>query len=195
LEKSCHPGYRRCAPQQQNCGTASFFTIASEIQREDEVAMSANPTRPFRVAYSSDRHAEPRSVGIGTLTFKVTTADSNGSFLVVEIAHHAKGGPPRHLHQHQDEWFHVAEGEYIVEIGEERYRLGPGDSAFGPRGVPHCWTNVSDGPGRITFVLAPAGPAEAFFLEITKANAMAPTDPAFWRPFDMALVGPPLTVE
>ena len=50
-----------------------------------------------------------------------------GHFLVVEIAHRAKGGPPRHLHHHQDEWFHVIEGEYIVEIGEERYRLGPGE--------------------------------------------------------------------
>jgi hypothetical protein len=44
-------------------------------------------------------------------------------------------------------------------------------------------------------VFAPAGQAEAFFLEITKANAMAPTDPAFWLPFEMALVGPPLRVE
>ena len=83
----------------------------------------------------------------------------------------------------------------MVEIGDERYLLGPGILAFGPRGVPHCWANVSEGPGRITFVFTPAGHAEAFFLEITKANAMAPTDPAFWLPFEMALVGPPLRVE
>jgi len=157
--------------------------------------MAATPIRPFRVACDGDRHAEQRSVGIGTLTFKVATADSNGAFLVVEIAHHAKGGPARHLHHHQDEWFHVTEGEYIVEIGEERYRLGPGDSAFGPRGVPHGWINVSEGPGRITFVVAPAGHLEAFFLEITRANAMAPMDPAFWPPFELALVGPPLEME
>ncbi len=91
--------------------------------------------------------------------------------------------------------FQVAEGKYIVEIGDERYLLGPGDSAYGPRGVPHCWVNVSEGPGRITFVFTPAGHAEAFFLEITKADAMAPTDPAFWLPFEMALAGPPLKVE
>ena len=157
--------------------------------------MATTPIGPFRVAYNGDRHAAHRNVGIGTFTFKVTTADSNGAFLVVEIAHHAKGGPPRHLHHHQDEWFHVIEGEYIVEIGEERYRLGPGDSAFGPRGVPHRWINVSEGPGRITFVFAPAGLAEAFFLKITSANAMAPTDPAFWPPFEMALMGPPLDME
>jgi len=157
--------------------------------------MSAIPIQPFKVARNGDRHTQQRSVGIGTLTFKVTTADSGGAFLVVEIAHHAKGGPPRHLHHNQDEWFLVTEGEYIMEIGDERYRLGPGDSAFGPRGVPHCWSNVGEGPGRLTFVLAPAGPAEAFFLEITKGNAMAPMDPAFWRPYEMGLVGPPLILE
>ena len=157
--------------------------------------METTPIRPFHVARDGDRHAAHRKVGIGTLFFKVTTADSNGAVLVAEIAHHAKGGPPRHLHRDQDEWFHVIEGAYIVEIGDERYLLGPGDSAFGPRGVPHCWVNVSEGPGRITFVFTPAGQAEAFFLEITKADAMAPTDPAFWPPFEMALVGPPLKVE
>ena len=157
--------------------------------------MEKTPIAPFKVARNDDRHAVHRSVGIGNLFLKVTTADSKGEFLVAEIAHHAKGGPPRHLHLHQDEWFHVIEGKYIVEIGDERYVLGPGDSAFGPRGVPHCWVNVSDGPGRISFVFVPAGQAEAFFVEITKGNAMAPTDPAFWRPFGMELEGPPLKVE
>jgi len=149
---------------------------------------------PFKVARNGDRYAAPRDVGIGTLSIKVTTADSNGALLVGEIAHHAKGGPPRHLHRDQDEWFFVTEGEYIVEIGDQRYRLGPGESAFGPRGIPHCWVNVSEGSGRIAFVFTPAAQAEAFFLEITKANAMAPTDPAFWLPFGMELVGPPLKV-
>ena len=157
--------------------------------------METTQKRSFQVARDGDRHAVRRNVGIGVLSLKVTTADSNGAILVAEIAHHAKGGPPRHLHRDQDEWFHVVEGEYIVEIGDERYLLGPGNSAYGPRGVPHCWANVSEGPGRITFVFTPAGHAEAFFSEITKANAMAPTDPAFWLPFEMALVGSPLKVE
>ena len=52
--------------------------------------METTPIRPFQVARDGDRHAAHRKVGIGTLFFKVTTADSNGAFLVVEIAHHAK---------------------------------------------------------------------------------------------------------
>jgi mannose-6-phosphate isomerase-like protein (cupin superfamily) len=139
--------------------------------RESSPPMETTPIRPFQVARDGDRHAVHRSVGIGALFFKVTTADSNGAILIVEIAHHAKGGPPRHLHRDQDEWFHVTEGNYIVEIGDERYLLGPGDSAFGPRGVPHCWSNVSEGPGRITFV---------FMVEQRRSSWKSPMQPR-WR--------------
>lgn len=148
--------------------------------------MTDTARRGFQVARGEDRFGERRSVGIGTLTFKVSTADSGGALLVLEIAHHAKGGPARHLHHHQDEWFHV------IEIGGERFRLGPGDSAFGPRGVPHGWAHVGNGAGRIAFAVAPAGRLEEFFREITKADAPAPQDPAFWPSYDLALAGPPL---
>ena len=148
--------------------------------------------RGFRVGSGEDRFGEHRSLGIGNLTFKVSTADSGGALVVCEIAHYAKGGPPRHVHHNQDEWFHVIEGEYVIEIGAERFHLTPGDSAFGPRGVPHGWAHMGDGAGRIAFVAAPAGRLEEFFLEITKAGAMAPEDPAFWPPYDAELTGPPL---
>lgn len=157
--------------------------------------MPETPPYGFRIARGEDRFGEHRGVGIGTLTYKVTTADSGGALFVLEIAHHAKGGPARHVHHNQDEWFHVIEGEYLIEIGAERHRLVPGDSAFGPRGVPHGWVHMTDGPGRIAFVVAPAGKIEAFFHEITKANAVAPQDPAFWLPYDLALIGPPLDIE
>jgi mannose-6-phosphate isomerase-like protein (cupin superfamily) len=149
----------------------------------------------FRIARGEDRFGAHRGVGIGTLTIKVSTADSDGALLVCEIAHHAEGGPPRHVHHNQDEWFHVIEGRYVIEIGGELFRLSPGDSAFGPRGVPHGWAHMGKEPGRITFVSAPAGRLEAFFLEITKVNAMAPQEPAFWPPFDLALAGPPLELS
>jgi quercetin dioxygenase-like cupin family protein len=99
------------------------------------------------------------------------------------------------VHHNQDEWFYVVQGEYIVEIGGERFHLSPGDSAFGPRGVPHGWAHVGDGPGRIAFAIAPAGRLEAFFREIARSDAMAPQDPAFWPPYDMELAGPPLALE
>jgi quercetin dioxygenase-like cupin family protein len=157
--------------------------------------MAATPTPGFRVGRDADRFGERHSLGIGILSFKVSTEDSQGALLVVELVHHAKGGPPRHMHRAQDEVFYVTEGEYLLEVGPNRFRLRPGDCAFGPRGVPHTWAFVGDQTGRIAFTVSPAGRLEAFFRELSKAGAMAPQDPAFWPPFDMELVGPPLAIE
>jgi quercetin dioxygenase-like cupin family protein len=109
--------------------------------------------------------------------------------------HHSRGGPRRHLHYNQDEWFYVVEGDYLLEIGDERFRLGAGDSAFSPRGVPHAWAHAGEGTGRIAFASSPAGRLEEFFRELSKTRGMGPPDPAFWRRYDMELVGPPLAVE
>jgi hypothetical protein len=59
----------------------------------------------IRIRRDESRLGERLGVGIGMLAFKVTTADSHGTLLVVELAHHARGGPARHLHHGEDEWF------------------------------------------------------------------------------------------
>jgi quercetin 2,3-dioxygenase len=74
-----------------------------------------------------------------------------------------KGGPPRHLHHNEDEWFYVIEGEYIAEIGSERVQLKPGDSILGPREIPHAWAFVGDTQGKMLIAFAPANQMEAFF--------------------------------
>ena len=64
-----------------------------------------------------------------------------------------------------------------------------------PRGVPHVWACVGNGPGRLLIAFSPAGLMEPFFREVTRANAMPPQDPALWRTHGMELLGLPLTVE
>jgi quercetin dioxygenase-like cupin family protein len=56
-------------------------------------------------------------MGITTLAFKVATADTGAGLFVIEQTNHAKGGPPRHVHPDQDEWFYVVAGEFVVEVG------------------------------------------------------------------------------
>ena len=97
---------------------------------------------------------------------KVSTLDTDGGLSVLEITSFAKGGPARHLHHEQDEWFYVVEGEYVIEVGEERYELGPGDSVLAPRKVSHVWAHVGEGTGRLIAALQPAGEIEAFFDEL-----------------------------
>jgi len=160
---------------------------------ESQPGRAAGPP-VLRVAAGEDRFGEQRSLGISTIAFKLCPSDSSG-LLILENSFHARGGPARHLHYEQDEWFHVLEGEFLFEVGHERMRLRPGDSLLGPRQVPHVWAHVGPAQGRILIVFQPAGEMEAFFREVTRANAMPPQDPALWRAHGMELLGPPLAVE
>ena len=157
--------------------------------------MTDTPMQAFSIGRGADRLGEYLGRGISHVFFKVSTEDSHGSLLVVEMTHHAKGGPGRHFHYDQEEWFYIVEGEYVFEVGQERIRLKPGDSVFGPRKVPHVWAFVGDQPGRILFVFTPAGQMEAFFREPGKTDKRPPQDPAYFRAYGMEMVGPPLAIE
>ena len=149
--------------------------------------------RTVHVGAGEDRFGEQRSLGISTIAFKVVGQDTS-DLLIIENTFHAKGGPARHLHYEQDEWFYAVEGEFLLEVGEEQFRLRPGDSVFAPRRVPHVWAFVAGERGRILITFTPPGAMEAFFSEVTKAGAMPPQDPALWRAHGMELLGPPMAL-
>jgi len=158
-------------------------------------SVSIQPNGPYAVhiAAGADRLGEHHGLGISVIDFKVIPADSSGT-LIIENTFHAKGGPARHLHYDQDEWFYALEGEFAFEIGSGQFRLKPGESLLGPRQTPHVWAHVGEGRGRILIAFLPAGDMEAFFREVTKANAMPQQDPALWRAHGMELLGPPLVL-
>ncbi|SRR5579871_6102004 len=156
-------------------------------------SLSANHPSALRVAAGIDREGESRGLGISTIAFKVSLPNSSGPF-ILENTFLAKGGPARHLHYDQDEWFYILEGEFQFEVGTDQFHLHPGDSLLAPRQIPHVWAFVGEGRGRILVAFFPAGKMEAFFREVTKANAMPPQDPGIWRAHGMELLGPPLSV-
>jgi quercetin dioxygenase-like cupin family protein len=151
------------------------------------------PPTIVRVVAGADCFGEARGLGVSTIQFKVAGQGSDGLF-VLENTFHAKGGPARHLHYDQDEWFYVVAGEFLMEVGDERFALHPGDALLAPRNIPHVWAHVGDDTGRLLVTFRPAGKMEAFFREVTKANAMPPQDPELWRAHGMELLGPPLTI-
>lgn len=160
----------------------------------DKIRQSSTGTPlALRVAAGQDRFGEHRGLGISVITFKVVPQDSSG-FLVIENTFREKGGPARHLHYDQDEWFYAVEGEFIIEVGPDRFILKPGDSLLAPRQVPHVWAYSGDSLGRMLIAFMPAGKMEAFFREVTRANAMPPQDPQLWRAHGMELLGPPLAL-
>jgi quercetin dioxygenase-like cupin family protein len=160
---------------------------------DNSLASQTNDTPVLRVAANQDQFGEHRGLGVSVITFKVTPKDGDGVF-IIENTFHQKGGPARHLHYDQDEWFYAVEGEFILEVGREKYTLNPGDSVLAPRKVPHVWAYSGGECGRILIAFMPAGKMESFFREVTKANVMPPQDPELWRSHGMELLGPPLKV-
>jgi len=148
------------------------------------------------VLSGDDRLGEHHTIGVSSTNFKVLTRDTGGGLFVMEHTHRKKGGPPRHLHHTEDEWFFPLEGQYIVEVGSERYEVKAGDSILAPKGTPHAWAFVGDTPGRMIIAFAPAGKMEAFFRDAEKgASASAySNDPEVFRKYGLELVGPPIKV-
>ena len=87
-----------------------------------------------RVAAGEDRFNEFRGLGVSSIAFKVSMQESSGLF-ILENTFREKGGPARHMHYHQDEWFYAVEGDFLFEVGSERFALKPGDSLLAPRKV------------------------------------------------------------
>lgn len=150
---------------------------------------------PFRLAANEDQYGEIRGLGISKITFKLTSPDEHG-VLILENTFQTKGGPARHLHYDQDEWFYVIDGKFVFEVGTEKFNLSPGDSLFAPRNIPHVWAYIGEQDyGKILITFLPAGKMESFFREVNKANAMPPQDPELWHKHGMQLLGPPLDVS
>jgi mannose-6-phosphate isomerase-like protein (cupin superfamily) len=163
-----------------------------------QIANTISTAKPVRVPAGADREGKKHAIGLSSTTYKVLTQDSAGALFVLEQSNEKKGGPPRHLHHDVDELFYSLEGEYIVEVGSERFHLKPGDCVLGPREVPHAWAFAGGSPGRLLISFAPAGKMEAFFNERDnrgiKPGAYS-NDAAFMHAFGMELIGPPLVVE
>lgn len=134
-----------------------------------------------------DRYGEHRTLGFDSLAFKVGTADTDGRLFIIEHSHLMHGGPPLHMHPHQEEWFYVMEGEVALQVGEQRVRLGPGESVLAPRGVPHTFSSVAAAPSRMLIAFSPAGEMEMFFREVHDPYMQ---DPAVWRQYGVELIGP-----
>ncbi len=149
------------------------------------------------VRAGEDRRARSRTVFGGLhIRTKVAPADTGGDLFVLEHEDAVRGGPPRHVHHAQDEWFYVLDGAYRLEVGAERYDLRPGDSALAPRGVPHVWAHVGAGRGRMLIAFQPAGQMEAF-LDALASLGPSPTPDtlrALFATHGMTVVGPPLPV-
>ena len=98
------------------------------------------------------------------LVERATAEQTNGAFTMLEQWVTPEGNPPPHVHEHEDEAFLLLEGQVDVTVDGVSTRLGPGDFAFAPRGLPHTYAIV-EGMAHLIVIATPGG-IEHFFREL-----------------------------
>jgi len=176
-------------------GAATFLAIPF-----DGVANNLFKTREkkgCKTDAGADRAQNPMHLFDGdTFYTKVSTRDTDGDMYVYESTRVKKGGPNLHVHYEQDEWWYILEGEFQIKVGDQLFHAKPGDSVFGPRGVPHAFTKIGDDtPAKMLITFQPAGIMEACFQALSdglmKGKSEAELD-AFRKQHGFERVGPPL---
>jgi quercetin dioxygenase-like cupin family protein len=71
------------------------------------------------------------------ITLKMVGEDTKGAFTLLEEITPPQGGPPPHLHRHEDETFYVIEGELEFMVGDRTIPATAGSVLYGPRNILH----------------------------------------------------------
>ena len=130
------------------------------------------------------------------LTILIPGSATDGAFAVYEDVEQPGVGPPRHIHNSQDEVFFVLEGAFEIEIAGQLFSAHSGDVALVPRGQVHAFKNVGNEPGRLRYTFTPAGGTEAMFRAFFEAARNEQLTPEMMaeiaKKYDQVFVGPPL---
>jgi mannose-6-phosphate isomerase-like protein (cupin superfamily) len=129
---------------------------------------------------------------------KVTSEDSGGACSIFGLVVPTHSGPPLHVHHREDEWYYVLAGEFIFEVGDEKFNLPTGSSIWAPREAKHRWANSGATDGNLILTCLPGG-FEKFFEELGKFPSLNSPDPEemhkiheLHAKFGMELLGPPI---
>jgi mannose-6-phosphate isomerase-like protein (cupin superfamily) len=126
------------------------------------------------VAREADQEApsvdqgERLTFGEGTILITASAESTGGALAVIEEVPPLLD-TPLHVHANEDELFYALEGEHVIQRGEEEIRIGPQQSVFAPRGVPHAQRRVVPKVGRMLIVISPGG-FEGFFRDLAAAE-------------------------
>jgi quercetin dioxygenase-like cupin family protein len=174
-----------------------LLTFASTMLARANSPDPDKPGKGFMVNAGTSHSQEELNIMGGKFNCMIASKDTNGELLAYDTVRFEKGGPAFHLHHNQDEWFYIIKGEFNVQVGEEKFSLKPGDSAFAPRKVPHAFAKISEGEAQMLVLFQPAGSMEDFFMQMSMLGKSIPKDQEtklkeLWRTHGMEIVGPPL---
>lgn len=125
----------------------------------------------------------------------LTAEETGGAMSIVDSLSPVGSGPPRHVHQNEDETFVMITGTCKIWIEGIETIAGPGESVFIPRGKEHTFKVIGDEPSRHLVILTPGG-FEGFFQDMADGQCKIPEDmpaiEASATKHNMTFTGPPL---
>jgi quercetin dioxygenase-like cupin family protein len=113
-----------------------------------------------------------------TLTFKSLGHETGGAALIWEQQSPPGAMVPPHIHQTEDEFIYLVEGELEVTIGETTHAVRRGDLVKMPKGVPHGIRMTGTAMTKSLWTVVPAGKMEGLFRALAALPADQPPDPA-----------------
>jgi mannose-6-phosphate isomerase-like protein (cupin superfamily) len=114
-------------------------------------------------------------------TFRATSDQTGGTFVMLEMLAPRDTQTPLHVHEREDEAFVVVDGELDVHVDGQEFHAGPGAAVMSPHGVPHAFY-VRSSEARLMFVFTPGIDSETFFREAGQAAGLRALPPPM--PFD-----------
>jgi quercetin dioxygenase-like cupin family protein len=139
------------------------------------------------------------------VTVHVARAGNADGISVLESAAPHGDSAPLHVHDRQDEVFHVLEGELLLRVAGDDLRLTAGQSAVGLKGIEHTyrvesvqgarWLAVTTGEDFENFVRKASRPAPSAALPPPAGPPTPEQQEAFARLAEqhgIRLLGPPL---
>lgn len=100
---------------------------------------------------------------------------TNGSLSIIDLTSPVGSGPPRHIHDREDEIFVILSGRLRFWLEGEYFERGSGDAVFIPRGREHTFRVIGSEAARHLLVLTPGG-FEDFFADMAAAGFSIPAD-------------------
>jgi quercetin dioxygenase-like cupin family protein len=137
--------------------------MAGSISQTTFVA-AAQPGIPLVLAEGAGRGKILDIFG-QTITEKVLSEDSVGSYYIVRQTSAPGSGVPPHVHTLEDEIVFIDSGEFEIFLDGKVTKAGPGTILNFPRGTYHGYRALGAG-GQSTWVVTPGASFQAFFREL-----------------------------
>jgi len=107
--------------------------------------------------------------------FMIDGVEAGGRFSILQHLFPPRAlAAPFHIHQHEDEWSFVLEGQIGAMLGEEEVLAEVGDLIWKPRNQWHTFWNAGDVPARVLEIISPGGFEQAFREMHTLGDALDP---------------------